>query len=78
MSEWISVKDSLPDEFTDILALCTNLSKGPGFDKDEVYCAIDRFCKWSDSHAPSFRTDRFYDAKITHWMPLPEFPKEDE
>ena len=73
MSEWISVKDSLPYPFVDILAYCTNATDLT-YEKGEKYCAIDRWCIWMDGEEPSFRTDRFF-GKVTHWMPLPEAPK---
>jgi len=78
MSEWISVKDRLPEPFVDVLVWCENLAQDYAqlecFRVGEFYAAIDRFCVWEDGKPSSFRTDRFY-GKVTHWMPLPEPPK---
>lgn len=80
MNEWISVEDKLPEKFMDVLCWCISLS-GPSIEpmsvmqKYEQYASIDRYCKWNDGYKDSFRTSRFYDAKVTHWMPLPEPPK---
>jgi hypothetical protein len=75
--EWISVEDRLPEPLVDVLAYCVQLEDAMNYKKDEKYCAIERFIdKWTDGHAASFRTDRFYAAKVTHWMPLPFLPKE--
>jgi len=64
MSEWIRVKDQLPDPYQDVICY----SKLMSFDeikiahqygKDEPY--------WTD--------DRGYGiTSVTHWMPLPEKP----
>lgn len=83
---WIKVEDRLPEMLpnmacsADVLACCVS-SGGCGefgqpntFRKDERYFSIDRVVRWNDRKEPSFRTDRFY-GKVTHWMPLPEFPK---
>lgn len=73
MKEWISVEDSLPEEFVDVL-VCAQSSVGNPIAEDEFYHAIDRICIWNDGHPRSFRTSRFY-GRVTHWMPLPELPE---
>lgn len=73
--KWISVKEKLPELFIDVLAYCIN-ECGATYEKGDRYCCIDRLCKWTDDYPESFRTDRFY-GHVTHWMLLPEFPKED-
>ncbi len=77
MTEWIDVKDRLPEPNIDVLAWVTSIEK-TFFEAGEKYAAIERFCLWSDGVDPSFRSDRFYPAKVTHWQPLPEAPKEDD
>lgn len=74
--KWISVEESLPGLWEDVLCLCvdkTNLTYRMG----ETYMAIDRLVKWVDSDIIAFRTDLFI-GKVTHWMPLPDYPKNDE
>ena len=54
-SEWISIKERLPEEETLVLAYINGLYGS--------YCDVvrwDRFCR-----------------HVTHWMPIPEPPKED-
>lgn len=64
MAEWISVKDRLPEEDTDVLI----------FSRKFKICTIGRCMKsswgrwWTTNHAGC--------ANITHWMPLPEPPKD--
>lgn len=78
MMKWINVNDRLPDLFVDILAYCIQLEDTENYDKNDKYCAIDRMVKWLDKDLISFRTDRFFHAKVTHWMPLPPPPKEEK
>ena len=64
--EWISVKDRLPEEKVNCIvyyqhAYCDN----------DGYWAIG-FCFYDGE---KFRIDLLY--KVTHWMPLPEPPKEE-
>lgn len=75
MSEWISVNDRLPKEFEDVLVCAIN-EYGETYEKGEKYLALDRMVRWMDKTPTSFRTDRYY-GKVTHWMPLPDSPKEE-
>lgn len=70
MSEWISVKDRLPEDDREVLAYY-------GFDNGDGYCGI-RF--------PGVLTYLAFDTqphwqhessglRVTHWMPLPEPPE---
>lgn len=65
MSEWISVKDRLPDEFGEYLGLVDEFEfRGPEivqFDEDGFQRWYNY--EWNKSH-------------VTHWMPLPEPPEE--
>lgn len=67
MSEWISVKDKLPDGYGNYIGLVEGEVTEVTFDERD---------KWSTCDAYGFR--RLADAEITHWMPLPEPPKEDK
>lgn len=60
MSEWISVKDRLPEPKTDILAYHSS-----GSIKQEIALFGDKPFLYEGLYGP-----------VTHWMPLPEPPKE--
>jgi hypothetical protein len=59
--EWVSVKDRLPDVGCDVLFMCENKSYGVG--------------AYSDTYRDFF-SGQFPVKGVTHWMPLPEPPKE--
>ena len=59
--EWISVKDRLPDVGRDVLFVRENKSYGVG--------------AYSDTYLDFF-SGQFPVKGVTHWMPLPEPPKE--
>lgn len=60
---WTSVRDGLPEDQEEVL-VCT-LSRNGTRNIDKGYLAIDHFIHRGR-------------AQVTHWMPLPEPPKEDE
>lgn len=63
-AKWISVKDRLPEDFEDVLT----------FEDGECYRvnSISQLTKyWWDS-------DEGFERHPTHWMPLPEPPKEEK
>lgn len=63
--KWISVKDRLPERKDDVYFCCINSLAFPG----SQYVKPLKFCgngKW------------WKDADVTHWMPLPELPKEEK
>lgn len=63
MAEWISVKDRLPEEEKEVLCYLGNaLGKG-------LIVAFRRHGDWY--------FDGWKCPTVTHWMPLPEPPKED-
>ena len=69
--EWISVKDRLPDHGQQVI----------GFIPDEFIftCDYDQelgFCDYWDIETENMYYRPFNDH-VTHWMPLPEAPKQD-
>ena len=67
MSEWISVKDRLPDDGMNVLV--ANIGTGTQYvsHKDLI---------WRNENDFFVPTSYFHGFKFTHWMPLPEPPKE--
>lgn len=63
--EWISVKDRLPDKRKDVLCLFQ--------DEQRKIKRIE--ISWIDSVGLFLYEDIF--GQVTHWIPLPEPPKED-
>ena len=61
VQEWISVKDRLPEDQEEVL-VCTR-SKNGIRNIDKGYMAIDRFIHRGRD-------------EVTHWMPMPNPPKE--
>lgn len=63
VGEWISVKDRLPEENTEVLIYCkTNRGKEVFFvDKIRYFRGLPIWQVWRE--------------KVTHWMPLPKPPK---
>ena len=71
--KWISVKDRLPAH--NINVLCTN-NKGICYDEKEPFVAHREHESWWCQVNP-FNYAEYEDVKVTHWMPLPEPPKEE-
>ena len=69
MSEWISVKDRLPDEKNPVLMWSRRSRTVPT-------CAACQYELW-DWH-PEYSPHDYGLEMITHWMPLPEPPKEEK
>ena len=68
MNEWISVKDRLPEERTEVLVY-----RGGYIDMMNVYTYLGNG-EWEDSYGYWSKTE---DEGITYWMPLPDLPKEE-
>ena len=92
MSEWISVKDRVPEFNQKVLAFVKNKDPQGRFNRDGVYVAMledkvptpDPEGKknfWGipgyDSEWSIYGWSYFTEPDVTHWMPLPEPPKED-
>lgn len=59
--KWISVKDRKPKHHTPVLAFCDN--------GDTIFGFMDFYKHWAEAGSEIPYT-------VTHWMPLPEPPKE--
>lgn len=68
--KWISAKDKLPDQNGDYLIhyRFKKQSKGKGF---YSVCFYERTCE-----KPHFHNEGYCGMYVTHWMSLPEPPKE--
>lgn len=65
--QWISVKDRLPEEETEYLCWFGNFPMG----------AFARVCRWNKIRGAFWcYSDNAKWAFVTHWMPLPEPPKD--
>ena len=71
--QWISVKDRLPDNTDKVLIYATWNDYSISEICSAWYGGING--KW---YAIAPVPDEFDDAVITHWMPLPEPPEEDD
>ena len=72
VQEWISVKDRLPEEGEYVLCVLKGFNYGG---KIQV-CKFVPADKFKDK--PYFEHFRNGFPSVTHWMPLPEPPKEEE
>jgi hypothetical protein len=63
LMNWISVRDRLPEDQVEVLV--ATRSKNGVRNIDKGYLAIDHFIHRGR-------------AEVTHWMPLPELPKEEK
>lgn len=92
MSEWISVKDRLPEFKEFVLAYVKNKDPEGRFNREGVYVAQleDKVPKhdpegkrnfWGipgyDSEWTVWAWSCFTEPEVTHWRPLPEPPKEE-
>ena len=65
MSEWISVKDRLPEDGQEVFAYC---SEADSFEMLVLRCLSENM--WINRALDIYEN-------VTHWMPLPTPPKED-
>jgi regulator of RNase E activity RraB len=80
MSEWISVKDRLPDYLPEVdysaNVICTN--RREIFIMARCYDYDAEGWMWGNCYGDIYGDPEVDDdySDITHWMPLPEAPKE--
>lgn len=72
MSEWISVKDRLPETGIYVLASCTMKVRDKIDYRNAVVMAFT-----CDEGFVDTELDEVITEGTTHWMPLPEPPKEE-
>ena len=65
MSEWISINNKLPPYHTAVFVI----SDG------KVYVA-EEMLTWEDGHATIYIYELKKWRRFSHWMPIPELPKE--
>jgi hypothetical protein len=72
---WISVNDKLPKKGERVLVVCTNYQN-----QMQEHVSICEF--WGDCHYVCGKVVRkplwSGHKNVTHWMPLPELPREGE
>ena len=68
--QWISVKDRLPEEWESVITFQPSLAGDRGLIRIGVYIGSN---KWRECE----RHDMM-DLPVTHWMPMPEGPKEED
>lgn len=74
MSEWISVKDRLPEHPELVLAIVSGKPwKNVTLDGAYQLASYDPDCGWIVEEYPEWEEG----AVVSHWMPLPEPPEED-
>ena len=66
---WISIKDRLPERNKEVLLYCTWHS----CDSSHIYIGYKTAKKWKFS-----KTEKLTGWIVTHWMPLPDKPKDGE
>ncbi len=73
MSEWISVKERLPEKGQFVLIICagSSIPISASYEPGEYY-------EWDENcNCGGYGSEKhFYQNEITHWMPLPEVPNE--
>lgn len=90
MSEWISVKERLPEDDQEVI-LCTREIETYGRRREKkkiyrnIYCGYFDGYEWLTSYCYGceyiFRMNEMYPnetIEVTHWMPLPPMPGEEK
>ena len=74
VNQWISVAEQLPDNNHPVLVRCTNTTIGGGHVTHIGSCDMKKF--WFLRTQPGLASFPVQEWQVTHWMPLPEPPKE--
>lgn len=72
--EWIPVSERLPDKNNPVLVYCTNTTIGGGYITHIGSFNSGKY--WFLRAEPGIATFPVREWQVTHWMPLPEPPKE--
>lgn len=70
MTEWISVKDRLPDDYVPVLVYVKHI------DGKRTVVLVDHIISYTNGCKTWAEIDKTWKYSATHWMPLPEPPKE--
>ena len=73
VGKWISVSERLPEESATVFVLCKNGAVFSGYRFNDY----DNAVRWR-IHTALSSTKLLNKGRVTHWMPLPEPPKEEE
>jgi len=84
MSEWVKVKDRLPDEDMSVLAYMTNIEvtwwggiqRIKSVDREFWHNGDKCFCLYEKEWSTGFCKKIKHRSVITHWMPFPEPPED--
>ena len=72
---WIPVTERLPDSNKSVLVRCTNTTISGGYVTHIGSCDSGKF--WFLRTQPGTASFPVREWQVTHWMPLPEPPKEE-
>ena len=72
---WIPVTERLPEINMPVLVYCTNITIQGGYTIHIGCCDMGKF--WFLRTQPGISSFPVREWQVTHWMPLPESPKED-
>lgn len=72
VNQWISVKDRLPEEDNEYLAVVDGVIMEVGYTPKQK----GLICVWSTCDADGFKP--LPDDAVTHWIPMPEPPKDSD
>ena len=76
MSEWISVKDRLPE--SEDYSVLAYWSANGGMDMVHIQDYFDDITDGVDDEGNQLYTKWYLSSGVTHWMPLPPAPTEAE
>ena len=73
MSDWVKVKDGLPNETETVLVLCANTHINPV----RITFGIYFLGRWLITINGETKEDRYAGYRVTYWCRLPEKPEVD-